>query len=319
MPEPLRIQLIAPSGWPAAESLARGVERLRQSGCQVAGEEAAKRRYLRFAGTDAERAADINRLADPDRVLPDIVMAVRGGYGVHRILQHLDYAGLRRRLTGKPCVVVGHSDITALNLALLAQAELVTFAGPMLAYDFGAQTTSGFTLDQFWGTLRKSAHVARWQGSPQQTPVNVMGTLWGGNLAVLCSLLGTPYMPDIQRGILFVEDVFEPAYRIERLLSQLKLSGILDRQRALVLGDFSGYRADEYDPAYDMRAVVAYVRSITDVPVVTHLPFGHCRNKLTLPVGARARLKVAADGNAELAFAGYPHLAPETASAAQDA
>ncbi|HET8554625.1 MAG TPA: muramoyltetrapeptide carboxypeptidase [Rhodanobacteraceae bacterium] len=319
MSDSLRIQLIAPSGWPAAESLTRGVARLRQAGHQVTNEDAAKRRYLRFAGTDPERAADINMLADPDQALPDIVMAVRGGYGVHRILDRLDYPGLRKRLTGKPFALVGHSDITALNLALLAKAELITFAGPMLAYDFGGQTTSGFTLEQFWGTLRSSAHVVRWQGSPQQTPVNVMGPLWGGNLAVLCSLLGTPYMPDIRRGILFVEDVFEPTYRIERLLCQLKLSGVLDRQRALVLGDFSGYRADEYDPAYDMRAVVAYIRSITDVPVVTHLPFGHCRNKLTLPVGARARLRVDADGKAELAFAGYPHLAAETASVAQDA
>lgn len=308
MTDATRIQLIAPSGWPAGESLARGVERLRQTGCQVAGEDVARRRYLRFAGTDAERAADINRLADPDQALPDIVMAVRGGYGVHRILDRLDYAGLRKRLTGKPFALVGHSDITALNLALLAKSELITFAGPMLAYDFGGQTTSGFTLDQFWGTLRSSAHVVRWQGSPLPAQVNVMGPLWGGNLAVLCSLLGTPYMPDIRRGILFVEDVFEPVYRIERLLGQLKLSGVLDRQRALVLGDFSGYRADEYDPAYDMRALVEYVRGITDVPVVTHLPFGHCRNKLTLPVGSRARLRVGADGKAELAFAGYPHL-----------
>lgn len=315
MPDALKVQLIAPSGWPAPEALARGVERLRQSGCVVTGEDAALRRHLRFAGNDNERAADINDLADPGRALPDIVMAVRGGYGVHRLLGRLDYAGLRQRLTGKPCVLVGHSDITALSLALLAQADLVTFAGPMLAYDFGGQTTSDFTVDAFWSTIRASARVARWRGGAE-APVNVMGTLWGGNLAILCSLLGTPYLPDIERGILFVEDVFEPAYRIERMLYQLKLSGVLDRQRAILLGDFSGYRGDGYDPAYDMVAIVRELRRITDVPVITHLPFGHCRDKLTLPIGARARLKVDATGQAELAFTGYPHLEAEAAPVA---
>ncbi len=307
MSEPLHVQLISPSGWPASEALRRGVERLRRVGCTVAGEDTARRRWLRFAGTDEERAADINRLADPDAPLPDIVMATRGGYGVHRILPQLDYAGLRKRLTGKPVALVGHSDLTALSLALLAQADLVTFAGPMLAYDFGGQTASDFTLQAFWNTLRESARVVRWQGGPD-APVNVMGTLWGGNLAVLCSLIGTPYLPAVERGILFVEDVFEPVYRIERLFQQLKLSGVLDRQRAVVLGDFSSYRGDEYDRGYDMRALVAYLRSVTDVPIVTQMPFGHCRNKLTVPVGARARLRADAEGKVELAFTGYPHL-----------
>ncbi len=313
MSRPPSVQLISPSGWPAPEALHRGVARLRRIGCTVAGEESALRRYQRFAGTDAERAADINRLADPGVTLPDIVMAVRGGYGVHRILDRLDYAGLRKRLTGKPCALVGHSDITALSLALLARAELVTFAGPMLAHDFGGQTTSDFTLREFWSTLRESARVVRWP-TPAPAPVNVMGTLWGGNLAVLCSLLGTPYLPAVERGILFVEDVFEPVYRLERLFSQLKLSGVLDRQRALVLGDFSSYRGDEYDPSYDLHALVAHLRRITDVPIVTQLPFGHCRNKLTLPVGARARLRVG-EGRAELAFTGHPCLSTiETAT-----
>lgn len=308
MSEVLHVQLIAPSGWPAPEALARGVERLRRSGCRVTGEASGRRRCQRFAGTDAERAADINALADPDQALPDIVMAVRGGYGMHRLLGHLDYTGLRQRLTGSQCVIVGHSDITALSLALLARAGLVTFAGPMLAYDFGGQTASNFTLDAFGKAIRASARVVRWQGVAQAQAVNVTGRLWGGNLATLCSLLGTPYMPEVRRGILFVEDVFEPVYRIERFLYQLKLAGVLDRQSAIVLGEFSGYRADEYDPGYDIGAVVRHLRTITDVPVVTHLPFGHCRDKLTLPIGGRAHLRVDAAGKAELAFTGYPHL-----------
>lgn len=308
MTDALHVHLIAPSGWPAREALVRGVERLRRSGCRVTGEQCALRRHQRFAGTDAERAADINALADPDTSLPDIVMAVRGGYGAHRLLAHLDYAGLHERLSGSPCIIVGHSDITALSLALLARADLVTFAGPMLAYDFGGQTASNFTLDAFNKVIRASARVVRWQGRAQPAAVNATGRLWGGNLATVCSLLGTPYLPDIHRGLLFLEDVFEPVYRLERFLYQLKLAGVLDRQNAIVLGDFSGYRADEYDQDYDLGAVVRHLRTMTDVPVVTHLPFGHCRDKLTLPVGARAHLRVDQAGKTELAFTGYPYL-----------
>lgn len=310
MTQPATIQLIAPSGWPDAEAALRGIDRLRRGGHQVLGEDCINRRYFRFAGSDDERAAEINRLADPAQPLPDIVMAVRGGYGAHRLLDKLDYAGLRQHLTGKPVALVGHSDITALSLALYAQAELITFAGPMLAYDFGGLTTSAFTLDQFWGTLQSTAHRVRWNVRKAADPVNVIGTLWGGNLAVLCSLLGTPYMPDIERGILFVEDIFEPAYRIERLLYQLKLSGVLDRQRAVLLGDFSGNKGDEYDAAYTLNTIVTHIRSLTDVPIIGHLPFGHCRDKLTLPIGARAHLRADEHGTVELSFAGYPH--PET-------
>lgn len=313
MAEPLTIQLIAPSGYPDEAALRRGIERLQKAGHRVLGAEAGLRRHLRFAGTDAERIAEINALADPERPLPDIVMAVRGGYGVHRLLDHLDYDGLRARLTGQPCVLVGHSDITALSLALLARADLVTFAGPMLAYDFGGQTTSDFTREHFWDTVRSTSHVARWHAR-SEAPVKAHGMLWGGNLAVLCSLLGTPYLPEVERGILFLEDVFEPGYRIERLLYQLKLAGVLDHQRAILLGDFSSCPADDYDPAYTLNAVIAQIRRITDVPILGRLPFGHCRDKLTLPLGARARLRVDAEGHAELAFAGYPHLAAATSA-----
>lgn len=304
------IQLIAPSGWPDPEALARGIERLRTAGCVVRGEMSGLRRHLRFAGRDSQRAAEINALADPYRDLPDIVMAVRGGYGVHRLLEDLDYAGLRRRLRGGSCALVGHSDITALSLALLAQADLVTFAGPMLAHDFGGETTSRFTLDAFWNTLRASESTVRWQ-CQTLAPIESDGTLWGGNLATLCSLVGTRYLPDIQNGILFLEDVGEPLFRVERMFHQLHHAGVLARQRAVLLGDFSGYRTDEYDSAYDMEAVVRELRRIASVPVVTRLPFGHCADKLTLPIGAPAHLRVDVDGNAELHFSGYPHLAAE--------
>lgn len=308
MSERLTIQLIAPSGFADPEALKRGVERLVRAGHKVLGAGAGMRRHLRFAGTDAERMTEINRLADPSEPLPDVVMAVRGGYGAHRLLPNLDYRALGARLRDGHCVLVGHSDFTAISLALRAKADLVTFAGPMLAYDFGGQSTSGYTLDHFWNTIRGPSRRVTWDAKLDKG-IDTHGMLWGGNLAVICSLVGTPYLPEVERGILFIEDVFEPVYRIERLLYQLKLSGVLDSQRAILLGDFSGYRSDEYDPQYDLRSVISHLRGITDVPVIGGLPFGHRRDKMTLPVGCRARLRVDDHGRAELAFSGYPHLA----------
>lgn len=302
------IELIAPSGYPHdAEVLHRALHRLHAQGHRVEGVEATRRRYQRFAGTDGERAADLNRLADPSRALPDIVLAVRGGYGAARILHGLDYEGLQRRLAGQPVALVGHSDFTAIQLALLARAGVKTFGGPMLMSDFGAEDLSEFTMQHFWSALTKPT-ITVTSTAPQAQTADVSGTLWGGNLAVLTSLIGTPYMPRVQGGILFVEDVNEQPFRVERMLYQLHLSGILAQQQALVLGDFSGGKSYEYDNGYDLHAVIEQVRSVIGIPVITGLQFGHVPNMLTLPVGADAHLVSDAHGF-KLTLSGYPTLA----------
>ena len=299
--------LIAPSGYPPdAAVLNRALQRLHTQGHRVEGADAARRRYQRFGGTDGERAADLNRLADASRALPDIVLAVRGGYGATRLLHGLDYDGLQRRLTGQPVALVGHSDFTAIQLALLARAGLKTFSGPMLMSDFGAEHVSDFTMQHFWSVLTKpSVTIAR--NVPQTHAVDVKGTLWGGNLAVLASLVGTPYMPPVQGGVLFVEDVNEQPFRIERMLYQLHLSGILAEQQALVLGDFSGGKLYDYDNGYDLQAMIEHMRSVIGIPIVTGLQFGHVPDMLTLPVGADAHLVADANGF-QLTLSNYPCL-----------
>jgi muramoyltetrapeptide carboxypeptidase len=302
------IELIAPSGYPHdPEVLHRALQRFHTQGHHVEGVEATRRRYQRFAGTDGERAADLNRLADPSRQLPDIVLAVRGGYGAVRILHGLDYDGLQRRLTDQPIALVGHSDFTAIQLALLARAGVKTFGGPMVMSDFGAEELSEFTMQHFWSALTKPTMTVS-SSTPQAQPVDVSGMLWGGNLAVLASLIGTPYMPPVQGGILFVEDVNEQPFRVERMLYQLHLAGILAQQQALVLGDFSGATPYDYDNGYDLHAMIEQVRSVIGIPVVTGLQFGHVRNMLTLPVGADAHLVADAHGF-KLSLSGYPYLA----------
>lgn len=301
------IELIAPSGYPHdPEILHRALQRLHAQGHRVEGVEATRRRYQRFAGTDGERAADLNRLADPSRDLPDIVLAVRGGYGASRILHGLDYEGLQRRLADQPVAFVGHSDFTAVQLALLARAGVKTFGGPMLMSDFGAEELSEFTMHHFWSaitspTLAVTSHV------PQAQSADVSGTLWGGNLAVLTSLIGTPYMPPVEGGILFIEDVNEQPFRLERMMYQLQLSGILSQQKALVLGDFSGGKSYDYDNGYDLHAVIEQMRAVIGIPVITGLQFGHVANLLTLPVGADAHLVADARGF-KLTVSNYPYL-----------
>ncbi|CAE6686367.1 Murein tetrapeptide carboxypeptidase [Paraburkholderia domus] len=302
------IELIAPSGYPHdSEALHRALHRLHAQGHRVEGVEATRRRYQRFAGTDGERAADLNRLADPSRALPDIVLAVRGGYGAARILHGLDYDGLQRRLTDQPIALVGHSDFTAVQLALLARAGVKTFGGPMLISDFGAEDLSEFTMQHFWSALTTPTMTVA-SNVPQAQTADVTGMLWGGNLAVVASLIGTPYMPPVQGGILFVEDVNEQPFRLERMLYQLHLSGILAQQQALVLGDFSGGKSYEYDNGYDLHTMIEQVRSVIGIPVITGLQFGHVPNMLTLPVGADAHLVSDAHGF-RLTVSDYPHLA----------
>jgi muramoyltetrapeptide carboxypeptidase len=301
------IELIAPSGYPHdPAAVHRALARLHAEGHHVEGVQATERRYQRFAGTDGQRAAELNRLADPSRDLPDIVLAVRGGYGAVRILHGLDYDGLQKRLTGQPIAFCGHSDFTAIQLALLARAGLTTFGGPMLVSDFGAEELSAFTMHHFWDTLSKPELTLK-VNAPQPQTLDVSGMLWGGNLAVLTSLIGTPYLPAVDGGILFVEDVNEQPFRIERMIYQLHLSGILARQQALVLGDFSGSKQFDYDNGYDLKEMVEQVRSVVGIPVVTGLPFGHVPDMATLPVGAPAQLQAGAHGF-ELTVTGYPHL-----------
>lgn len=310
MPTSRVIELLAPSGYPRDMApVARGIARLEDLGHRVINRAATERRYLRFAGTAEERAAELNALADPARALPDIALAVRGGYGVVQCLPMLDYAALHRRLAGAPIALVGHSDFTALQMALHARADLVTFGGPMLTYDFGPDTPSDFTMTHFWRTIASPTASAQWPTdvSGVSARLDVDGTLWGGNLAMLCSLLGTPYFPNIDGGILFIEDVNEHPFRIERMLYQLHLAGVLGRQRAVLLGDFSNYALAEHDNGYDFDVMVAHMRTVIVPPLVTGLPFGHCRDKLTLPFGGHAHLRVA-DGTATLVLADYPCL-----------
>ncbi|EAA5989379.1 muramoyltetrapeptide carboxypeptidase [Salmonella enterica subsp. enterica] len=297
--------LIAPSGYCINQQAAlRGVQRLTDAGHQVENDEVIRRRYQRFAGTDAERLADVNSLAS--LTSPDtIVMPVRGGYGASRLLDRIDWQALASRQQRDPLLICGHSDFTAIQAGLLAQANVITFSGPMLAANFGAETLNTFTEQHFWLALRKAQFTVEWQGDGPQC--DVQGTLWGGNLAMLISLIGTPWMPTIDKGILVLEDVNEHPFRVERMLLQLEYAGILNRQSAIVLGSFSGAAPNEYDAGYSLESVYAFLRSRLSVPLITGLDFGHEQRTVTLPIGANATLKNTREGT-QLTLSGHPTL-----------
>ncbi|EDU7782839.1 muramoyltetrapeptide carboxypeptidase [Salmonella enterica subsp. enterica serovar Oranienburg] len=297
--------LIAPSGYCINQQAAlRGVQRLTDAGHQVENDEVIRRRYQRFAGTDAERLADVNSLAS--LTSPDtIVIPVRGGYGASRLLDRIDWQSLASRQQRNPLLICGHSDFTAIQAGLLAQANVITFSGPMLAANFGAETLNTFTEQHFWLALRKAQFTVEWQGDGPQC--NAQGTLWGGNLAMLISLIGTPWMPTIDKGILVLEDVNERPFRVERMLLQLEYAGILNRQSAIVLGSFSGAAPNEYDAGYSLESVYAFLRSRLSVPLITGLDFGHEQRTVTLPIGANATLKNTRQGT-QLTLSGHPTL-----------
>jgi len=306
MSQSIEVRLIASSGYPHDVAIAaRGCAWLKHHGYHVNNPDILARRYLRFGGTDAERLADLHAIGTG--APGELTLAVRGGYGLARLLARIDFARIAEQARASGTPIVGHSDFTAFQLAYLAATGGVTFAGPMLLADFGEEHVDPFMWTHFEAILRDPAYRIEVAAPQVAAAGTVEGTLWGGNLAMLCSLLGTPYMPTVPGGILFLEDINEPPYRVERMLLQLLQAGVLGTQRAIVMGDFSNYRTTDYDNGYNMDAVFDYVREQLDIPVLTGLPFGHCPRKITLPVGAHARLEASGDGFT-LALTGYPTL-----------
>lgn len=292
------IGLYAPAGCIAdPASIERAVARLEAMGHRVVVDPSCAARFQRFAGTDAERRAAVARMAAAPDI--DLAMAARGGYGWSRLLDALDFRALAA--SGKRWI--GHSDFTAFQLAALAHAGLKTFAGPMAAYDFGGDEISAFTVEHCFALLEAGRHEI---SCPLEgRDLDVDGTLWGGNLALVAHLAGTRHFPQVDGGILFLEETNEHPYQIERMLYQLHFAGVLARQKAVLVGVCNNYELAGNDNGYDEAAMIAQARAQFGVPILTGLPFGHCRDKLTLPVGGRCRLQLR-DGAARIELSDYP-------------
>ena len=297
------IAIAAPGGFALDQAaLEVGIARLRAQGHVVHNYYDPEKKFQRFGGTDAGRLAQLNAAAaDPD---VQVVMALRGSYGISRILPQIDFDAMAA--SGK--LFVGYSDFTAFHMGLMARTGRTSFAGPMICDDFTRVEPDPFTLRQLADCLRGPRHVVTGVATGNPT-VDVEGTLWGGNLAMVAHLVGTAHFPTVSGGILVLEDVGEHPYRIERMLYQLHFAGVLARQRAVLLGSFNGFEDSPNDNGYDLAATIAHARARFGVPIYTGLPFGHCRDKLTLPFGGQAELAVSG-GMARLRLSGYG-IAPE--------
>jgi muramoyltetrapeptide carboxypeptidase len=278
----------------------RGVRRLQAQGHEVEIDPDALSSFQRFAGDDAMRLAAIGRAASSGA---QIALSSRGGYGLTRILAQLPYAALSAAVE-RGTQFVGLSDLTALQLAMLAQTGTPSWAGPALLEDFGTREDPDEIMQAcFDDLLSGQGEGTGWllplsdlRAHPELQANGDWGveqaTLWGGNLSVLVSLLGTPFFPAIEGGVLFLEDVAEHPYRIERMLTQLLHSGVLARQKAIVLGQFNRYQLVPHDKGFKLATVVEWLRRQLAIPVLTGLPFGHVPTKVLLPVGRQLDLMV---------------------------
>lgn len=283
------VALLALSGYEADSArLERAIGYFQDLGHRVLVLPDPGRHTQRFAASEAERLDAFCKIAAKRDL--GLVLGLRGGYGLTRLLPHLDFHALFAQIQESGTRWVGHSDWTVLELGLLATTGGVSFAGPMAAPDFGVASPDGFMQEHFWQAMRGEPLEFEWQTT--SPPIEVEGVLWGGNLSILCTLIGTPFLPRIDGGILFLEDINEHPYRIERMLLQLAQTGILATQKAIVLGEFTGFRKTDYDQGFDLDAVFSFLAKACAVPLVQGLPFGHVHRKLTLPVGRRARLHV---------------------------
>ena len=270
------IGVIAPSGSFVRERLQPGLAYLHAQGYPVreGGGLYAQERYL--AGKDTDRAADVNAMfADPDI---RAIFVARGGYGSARLLLHLDWD----TLVENPKILVGFSDTTALQLGLFARIGLASFSGLALCSDVTVQGIHPLTESSLW------AAVCNHQFDPIDVmPLragNIQGVLIGGCLSLVTSLIGTPFSPRFDGAILFLEDVNEPLYRIDRLLTQLRLSGIMDRVAGVVFGQF--YKCDpEREAEGTVQDILDDFASQVLCPVYMGLPYGHGVGRRVMPIG----------------------------------
>jgi muramoyltetrapeptide carboxypeptidase len=288
-----RLCLFSPSGVNLRVAPVRlAARRLVGMGFEVQIDADALKRHQRFAGDDDTRLGALHRVAAQ---APSIAMATRGGYGLTRLLGRIDWPLLVRSVE-RGTRWVGQSDITALHLGLLAHGRAPSWAGPTAAEDFGRRDEDGgvddVTAACFGEAMRGELEAVGFRTAAGHDGLDVKGLLWGGNLTVLLSLLGTPHWPRIKGGVLFLEDVNEQPYRVERMLLQLHQAGVLAAQNAVLLGDFSVRVRSPMDRGFSLRVAVDHLRSVCRTPILTGLPFGHIVTKLTLPVGRRVQLVV---------------------------
>ena len=281
---------IAPSGAVRTEgAIERAVKETERMGFKVKLGESAGQKYGYLSGTDEIRARDINHMFADDEV--DAIVCLRGGYGAMRILDQLNYELIARH----PKIFMGFSDITALHIALLNRCDLATFHGPMAAANWAGTPLDDFSRESMYRALMSTEPVGELrnpEGYPRQTvnPGQAEGQLVGGNLMLIASSLGTPWEIDTKGRIIFIEEVGERTYCVDRMLTQLRLAGKFEDCAGVVFGDFADCPVEYPEFGLTLEEIIRDVVAPSGKPIFTGLRCGHCTPKLTLPFGVKCRM-----------------------------
>lgn len=299
------------------------LERLACAGFKIDNPLITSRQYLRFAGTDSQRASDLQNIATGAIAAPKLLLGVRGGYGAMRLLPMVDWVTLGRIMAERGTILAGFSDVTAIQCALLAKGDMSSRAAPMLYSEFGKIKPDRVTCRQFAEALSNPNLIITIRDASLTSPnlpsilsntesKILTGTIWGGNLSVVSALAGSEYLPRIEGGIVFLEDVGEQAYRIERMLYDLYLAGVFKSQQAIVFGALSGAGEDSYDKRYDVATVIRQLHELTGLPIYSGMRFGHIGEKHSFPLGATCQISPNTRGGYQLAFTDYPTIKADT-------
>lgn len=267
-------------------ALTKGVNYLERMGYRVEFGKHIFDEYGYLAGEDEYRAQDFNSMVSNKKI--KAIIFARGGFGSSRILPLIDFENLKRN----PKIIVGYSDITALQLAIFRKIGMVTFAGPMVASDFG-RNFSGVAEELFWRMLTSDkpiGNISKYFTDKMEavSAGKAVGRLIGGNLSIISSMVGTKYFPLMEKTILMLEEVEEAPYRVDRMLHQLKYAGVLEKLSGILLGDFSSCKTGKNIPSLTLAQI--FDKLLKNQPTISNLHFGHVKNPITLPLGMRVKI-----------------------------
>lgn len=289
------IGVVSPASKPGnEENYFNGIKYLEQRGYSVKSGKHNLSIHGYLAGDDNARLEDLNTMfADSD---VKAIICSRGGYGAPRLLHRLNYDLIRKN----PKIFVGYSDITVLNMALLAKAGLISYSGPMVAVEMGKGIHS-FSEKSLWDILTNTTDQIVLQ-NPDDSKIKVIkegkaqGRLVGGCISVFSAILGSSYVPDLEGAILVVEDIGEVPYRLDRYFAQMRLAGIFDKINGLILGQFIDCVPDENDNnSLTTEEVIEDYTKDLDIPVIANFAYGHGLVKVTVPFGVNAELNTATE------------------------
>lgn len=282
------IGIIAPASPTTGKNLEKVHDKLVEMGFKVKIGKSPYERYGYLSGNDNIRANDINEMFKDKEV--NGIICIRGGYGAPRLLQLLDYDAIRNN----PKVFVGYSDITALHIAFTQISGLVTYHGPMAASDM-IKDFHDFSRDSLFNIIMDKDSVEKISNPEGEDIITInggiaQGTIIGGNLSLIVDTIGTPYEIDVKGKILFIEEIGEEPYNIDRMLNQLGLSGKLQEANGIILGDFNNCESAKHEENLTLEQVINDQIKLIGKPTIYNLQAGHCNPMVTLPFGVKAKL-----------------------------